>query len=307
MCKKAAEVPKTSCSATIYDHCDIMLGKVRDYVPWYGMVRVLNILEGVSGDNDDGYPGSRPKQCTAASPRRPTSGQKANFRLVRFFPAGDFSWLAPKDISKLQQHEIEAYINEPLKKSDDLLTSYKFALDPLEWDKHKAEQAEAAASGGVVDEVDQLDSENEKPKKRKRDSEDGASARKCKTSTAGDTKKKALPKGRKVGKKKENVESEDDGEADEDVGTSKKGTSHPQRRKLREIKKSTMRGKFFLGDVANDPEALKVREWQHRLQKTFLSNEGGPKEEHMPEMDKLFHTVKAYQPITIRYLTVTTR
>ncbi|SJL18646.1 uncharacterized protein ARMOST_22243 [Armillaria ostoyae] len=248
-----------------------------------GIEAVDTLFEGVSGDNDDGYP--------------------ANFYLVRFFPAGDFSWLAPKDISKLQQHEIEAYINEPLKKSDDLLTSYKFALDPFEWDKHKAEQAEAAASGGVVDEVDQFDSENEKkPKERKRDSEDGASARRCKTSTAGDTKKKALPKGKKVGKKKENVEIEDDGEADEDVGTSKKGTSPPPAKKAKRDKEE-----HHEGDVANDPEALKVCEWQHRLQKTFLSNEGGPKEEHMPEMDKLFHTVKAYQPITIRYLTVTTR
>ena len=63
--------------------------------------------------------------------------------------------------------------------------------------------------------------------------------------TTGDVKK-ASPKSKKGETEKENVESEDDGEADEDVGTSKKGTSHPQRRKLREIKKSTMRVRRFL-------------------------------------------------------------
>lgn len=280
MSKKAAKVPKTSGSANIYDHRDIVLGKVRGYPPWPGMVV---------------DPNDAPQQVLDDRP----AGKKANFYLVRFFPAGDFSWLAPKDISKLQQHEIEAYINEPFKKSGDLLTGYKVALDPSEWEKRKAEQAEAAASEDVVDEVDQLDSENEeKPKKRKRDSEGGASARKRKTSTTGDAKKKAPPKGKKGGKKKDNVESEDDGEADEDVGTSKKGTSPPPAKKAKRDKEE-----HDEGDVANDPEALKVREWRHRLQKTFLSNKGDPKEEDMPEMDKLFRTVEAYQSITIHYLT----
>ncbi len=40
--------------------------------------------------------------------------------------------------------------------------------------------------------------------------------------TTGDVKK-ASPKSKKAGTEKENVESEDDGEADEDVGTCKKG------------------------------------------------------------------------------------
>ncbi|PBK64034.1 hypothetical protein ARMSODRAFT_893529, partial [Armillaria solidipes] len=141
------------------------------------------------------------------------------------------SWLALKDISKLQQYEIEAYINEPFKMSGDLLMGYKVVLDSSEWEKRKTEQPKAAASEDVVDEVDQLDSENEeKPKKRKRASEGGASARKRKTNTTGDTKKNASPKG-KIGGKKENVESKNDGKADEDVGTSKKGASPPLAKK----------------------------------------------------------------------------
>ncbi|KAK0436139.1 hypothetical protein EV421DRAFT_1833170 [Armillaria borealis] len=190
---------------------------------------MLNILEGTSGDNDDRYPGSRPKQCTTASPRRPTRRQK---KQTSTFPADDLYsfWLVPKDISKLQQHEIEAYINEPFKMSSDLLTGYKVVLDPSEWEKRKTEQAEAAASEDVINEVDQLNSKNEeKPKKRKWASEGGTSARKRKTNTTGNTKKNALPKGK--GGKKENVESENDGKADENVGTSKKGTSPPLAKK----------------------------------------------------------------------------
>lgn len=50
-------------------------------------------------------------------------------------------------------------------------------------------QAEAASLEDVVDEVDQLNSENEdKPKKWKRDSDGGASARKRKMSTMSDAK-----------------------------------------------------------------------------------------------------------------------
>ncbi|KAK0209346.1 hypothetical protein DFS33DRAFT_1380819 [Desarmillaria ectypa] len=185
---------------------------------------------------------------------------------------------------------LPSYINEPFKKSGDLLTGYTVALDPSYWEKLKAEQVEAAASEEVVDEVDQLDSENEeKPRKRKRDSEDGASDRKRKTSTTGDAKKEAPVKNKKGGKKKDNVESEDNGEAEEDVGTSKNGTSPPPVKKAKRGKDEHEKC-----DVAKDPEALKVREWRHGLQKTFSTNKGDPKEEDMPDMDVLFNTVEAY-------------
>ncbi|PBK60314.1 hypothetical protein ARMSODRAFT_839170, partial [Armillaria solidipes] len=95
-----------------YDHCDIVLGKVHDHPSWPGMVCVLNILESTSGDNN-GYPGSK----------------KANFYLVQIFPTGNFSLLVHKVISKLQQHEIEVYINESFKKLGDLLMGYKVALN----------------------------------------------------------------------------------------------------------------------------------------------------------------------------------
>lgn len=35
----------------------------------------------------------------------------------------------------------------------------------------------------------------------------------------------------------------------------------------------------FAAKVSTDPEAMKVRDWRHKLQKTFLSHKGNPKEE----------------------------
>ncbi len=61
----------------------------------------------------------------------------------------------------------------------------------------------------------------------------------------GNAKKKTPPKGKKGGKKKQNVESEDDGEADEDVGASKKGTSFPPTKKAKRDKEEHDEGASF--------------------------------------------------------------
>ncbi|PBK94450.1 hypothetical protein ARMGADRAFT_1079120 [Armillaria gallica] len=252
MSKKAAKEPKTSGSANIYDHRDIVLGKVCDYPLWPGM--------------------STPTMHRSKSLTTDIQAKKQTSTLCDFSLPAILSWLGCKNIFKLQQHEIEAYINDPFKQSY-----------PSEWEKCKAEQAEAA--------------NEEKPKKRKRDSEGGISARKRKTSTTGDAKKETPPKGKQGGKKKQNVESKDDDEADEDVSAGKKGTSLPPTKNAKRDKEEHNEG-----DVANNPEAPKVREWRHKFPKTFLSNKGNPKEEDMPQMDKLFRAVEAYQSITIHYI-----
>ncbi|KAJ7470935.1 hypothetical protein FB451DRAFT_1559455 [Mycena latifolia] len=55
---------------------------------------------------------------------------------------------------------------------------------------------------------------------------------------------------------------------------------------------------------ANDPEAVKVRQWRHKLQKTFLSNSKlPPDQDEMPEIDALFTTIEEYQNMTLDYLT----
>jgi hypothetical protein len=69
-----------------------------------------------------------------------------------------------------------------------------------------------------------------------------------------------------------------------------------------------------------DPEAVKVRDWRHKLQKTFLSNKGLPKQsvrasppisrlcslsaQDMAVLDTLFTTVETYEQMNIQYLSV---
>ena len=147
-----------------------------------------------------------------------------------------------KDISKLQIHEIEAFINEPSKKSGDLHKGYKIALDPDEWLAAQDARAREIAENEENEPVDQLDSDMDdevkpgKSKKRKRESDAAPSA---KTKAKGKPKKTSEePSGRKKpgtaksrkngAKSKAVIESEDEGgpEAeDEDSGPSKKPVS----------------------------------------------------------------------------------
>lgn len=165
------------------------------------------------------------------------------------------AWLVPKDMSRLQTHEIEAYLNEPSKRSGELLTGYKIALDPTKWEEEIAQVAEN-------EEVDQLgdDDEDGEPeaeedeslgiesnerdvemeasgkkvagKKRKRETEKkGASAKgralkkeKKESAEPKEKKEKKEPAAKKGGvkkgtKSKAMVESEDEGEKGEKAAT----------------------------------------------------------------------------------------
>ncbi|TFK61901.1 Tudor/PWWP/MBT [Pluteus cervinus] len=291
MSKKGAKQVKEMPS---YQTRDVVLGKVRGYPPWPGMVV-----------DPDGVPPGVAKERPAA--------KKIPFYCVRFFPTGDFAWLSPQDISKLQTHEIESYINEPYRKSGDLLNGYRIALDPTKWEEEQAQNA--AVDEEPSDEVDQLASEEDedgeskksaKSKKRKRESDAATASSKAKKapkSKVEPTKKSTGGKGRKNGtKSKAMVESEDEGDQaeaegeDEPAGSSRKASPPPT--------KKTKRDKEDEGDDASslDPEANKVREWRHRLQKTFLSNKQVPKNEDMPGLDQLFTTVENYEQMNIHYL-----
>ncbi|KAF8868464.1 hypothetical protein BD779DRAFT_1676673 [Infundibulicybe gibba] len=298
MNKKAAKTPK---EVLCYEIRDVVLGKVRGYPPWPGMV-------------------VDPETIPAVVAKERPGGKKTNFYCVQFFPTGDYAWLVGKDISKLQTHEIESYINEPYKKSGDLLAGYRIALDPTKWQSTRATVESSALEEEANAEIDQLETENEdgepkkqsKTKKRKRESDAAPSAKskpkqtRVKKEPAEGTKKKAsLAKSKKNGaKSKAMIESEDDGdheeaegEDDEDAGPSKKASPPPL--------KKTKREKEDDGDdskLTEDPEAVRVREWRHKLQKTFLSNKTPPKEEDMPALDNLFTTVEKYDKINIQYL-----
>ena len=210
----------------------------------------------------------------------------------------------------MKTHEIEAFINEPSKRSGELLDGYKVALNPAKWEEEQelkrahAEEEEANAEVDQLDEMDGLDADGDadadevpsKSKKRKRESETKAKAR-TKSSAKKDkdsdsTKRKAA--GRRNGaRSKALVESEDDGAAeadgddDDDAGPSKRAASPPAAKKA---KKDDDRAYscafhsliFYAPSIAlaSDPEAVRVRDWRHKLQKTFLNDKGtGPKPE----------------------------
>jgi len=159
----------------------------------------------------------------------------------------------PKDISKLQSHEIQSYISEPNKKSEELLQGYRIALDPTKWEEEREAARRLAVEEEANAEVDQLDSEEDgsgdldedvkvkKSRKRKRDLDAvSVSTKGKKTPKKTDTTKQKKSNGKKNGPKKSNemVESEEeDGNlvpADATVmGMSGRGSSPPQKRPKR--------------------------------------------------------------------------
>ncbi|TFY65264.1 hypothetical protein EVJ58_g2092 [Rhodofomes roseus] len=286
MSKKGNKAQAKETKDTSYQFRDVVLAKIRGYPPWPGM-------------------GERPN----------AKSKKGTWFCVRFFPAGDYGWIVPRDISKLQPHEIQAYINEPYKKSADLLQGYRIALDPTEWEKEREAMPTARRRRATMTRR----SPSLRPKKRKRDSEatPAKSKAKPKTPKKGSaepaTKKKApSTKAKKNGhKSKALVESEDEGGAeaeDENAGPSKQASPPPTKKAKREKEgKESKEGKD--GEegedsaLAADPEASKVREWRHKLQKAFLNAKALPKDEDMPALDQLFSTVENYQNMSIQYLT----
>ncbi|KAH9859001.1 hypothetical protein C2E23DRAFT_717222 [Lenzites betulinus] len=298
MSKKGAQSQNKDQS---YSVRDIVLAKVRGFPPWPGMIV-----------DPDSVPASVAKERPNAKTK------KGNWYCVRFFPVGDYAWMVPKDISRLQHHEIEAFISEPHKRSGELMKGYRIALDPKPWEDERdaalveAQEAEAEA------EVDQLDSDGEaeaddddeapkkRTKKRKRDSEVApktkAKAKKDSTEPAVKKRPAAAPKGKKNGpKSKAVVESEDEGAAED----GEREGSGPSKRSSPPPAKKAKRDKDDDADspLNNDPEAIKVREWRHKLQKAFLNNKALPKEDDMPALDQLFTTVETYEHMTIEYLT----
>lgn len=178
--------------------------------------------------------------------RRPVC-QYYSFPLAPLILASS-AWLVSKDISKLKTHEIEAYINEPHKKSGDLLTGYRIALDPSKWEKERETADLAAVEQEDNAPVDQLESDNEndgakkpaKTKKRKRDSEAPTPKPKAKSKSKGDKKVPQSRAKRNGAKSKEMVESEDEGEPeaeaeeDEEAGSSAKAAPPPSKKPKRE-------------------------------------------------------------------------
>ncbi|KAL1743767.1 hypothetical protein HDZ31DRAFT_40179 [Schizophyllum fasciatum] len=276
MSKKASKAPKTS---PTYALGDVVLGKVRGYPSWPG--RIVD-------------PNSVPPSVTKERP----PGKKATCYCVQFFPKGDYAWLYPKDISKLQKHEIEAHLADPpnAKAKGELNEGYKIALDPEPWAAELAERIQAVTGEDededAENEVDELEgsegSSDSKSKKRKRESDAGnrkkAAAKKAtakKEAAGGEGKKKAGRKGQT--KSKAHVESEDE-------ANPKDAKEEPPAKRKRE------------DDGESDPEAVKFKEWRHKLQKTFLGKTEA-KAADMPDIDAILTKIENYGEIPTVALT----
>ena len=69
--------------------------------------------------------------------------------------------MTPKEISHLQKHEIEAYINEPHRKTPDLLEGYKIALDPAEWLTRMRLRSQVGSTYAEEAMIDELEDEED--------------------------------------------------------------------------------------------------------------------------------------------------
>ncbi|KAF7305782.1 PWWP domain-containing protein [Mycena chlorophos] len=278
--KRSASTAKKNEPEETYETGDIVLGKLRGYPPWPSRV--------VDPDNV-------PKSVTRERP----GNRKTTAYVVRFFPAGDYSWLSASELTRLTTDECEKYIadnevSEGSKGKKELLEGYRACLDPDAWEKEH-DSAPPAKKGGRKKKVVEEDDDDEDEDAAAEDDDDESTGKKRKRTSSSKAKpSSSKKKGGKKGKKsKETVESEDEGADD--------GDAEP---KERPSKKSKSEKEPVNPKLENDPEALKVREWRHKLQKVFLpSNKQMPKEEDMPSVDELFTVVEQYQHMSIEYLT----
>ncbi|KAJ7150147.1 hypothetical protein C8R43DRAFT_1006428 [Mycena crocata] len=279
-----------------FDTREVVLGKIRGFPPWPGMVV---------------DPETVPE---AVSKERPASKKSAVYA-VRFFPTGDYAWLPPKELKRLTPGEIAAFVEGGAaggggRKTGDLMEGYRKALDPEAWEEEHAANPPAAKrrksnskakkreDGDEKDELAADEAADEEDEEAAEDEEQKVGKKRKRAGSDAPAKGKAKPKALKAtaaknGKKsKAVVESEDDAAEEAEAEGEEK----------RVAKKSKVAD--GVSELESDPEALRVREWRHKLQKIFLSNKsGGPKEDEMPAVDTLFTTVEEFQNMTIGYLT----
>ncbi|KAK7029295.1 hypothetical protein R3P38DRAFT_2622264 [Favolaschia claudopus] len=228
---------------------DVVLAKVRGYPAWPAMV--------VDPDN---VPND-------VANKRP-SGRKSNVYCVRFMPAGDYSWLPPKELERLTPTMIHNFVNNA-KKDGDLKDGYKIALDPTTWEREHAvspaaqDNCEGRNKAKMEDELIDEEGERELPQLKN-----------GKTGEEKESQKESKP----------TVQREDETRAS--AGMEADNIN------------------LVTAELESNPEALKVRNWRHQLQKTFLSkNNIPPKADEMAKIDVLFKTIEDYEGITMAYLT----
>ncbi|ODN73165.1 hypothetical protein L202_07730 [Cryptococcus amylolentus CBS 6039] len=230
---------------------DIVLARLRGYPPW--PARIAD-------------PETLPRNVLKQRP-----GKSPAIFCTQFFPAGDFAWLASKDIKPLPSSDITSFLSQSHRKSAGALrVAYSTAQDPSEWDEQQeAARRQEEAEEEEVDELEDEEEEKVKGGKRKRKEE--------KEVVGG---KKAVGK---KGKKEEEPKS-------------KKAKAAPTKGKA-EQKEEAEKKK----EGEDDPVSLKVKGWRHVLQKAFLGN-SMPSAESIHSFDETFREIENYEEMTIEAL-----
>ncbi|KJA23393.1 hypothetical protein HYPSUDRAFT_163339 [Hypholoma sublateritium FD-334 SS-4] len=140
MSKKA---PKSAKEVRKYNIGDPVLGKMRGYAPWPGII-------------------VDPADAPPVVQRDQPPNKRSTTYCILFFPQGDYGWLSPNDLSFLQRGEIEAFLaDETKKRNNNLRMGYRIALDPAAWMTERAVTAAAAQEAEENAQVDQLASDED--------------------------------------------------------------------------------------------------------------------------------------------------
>ncbi|KAJ7907375.1 hypothetical protein B0H13DRAFT_2273696 [Mycena leptocephala] len=264
---------------------DIVLGKVRGWPAWPGMVVDPNTVP------------------RAVSKERPSN--KNVVYPIRFFIMGDYAWLSPTELSHLPPAQIDAFVSGTEQGRADLMEAYRKALDPAAWEEELTANPPAAKKPRTKSKASQDDEETEEDTAADEDeieeeAEQEKAGKKRKRAPPAPSKIKAAKakKGGKAKKSKAAVESEDEaGEEGEGEGEESEGEGEKRANKKAKVAEESS------AKLESDPAALMVHKWRHKLQKTLLSsNKALPKEEIMPAVDALFTTIEGYQNMSIEYL-----
>ncbi|KAG9124704.1 hypothetical protein FRC07_010563 [Ceratobasidium sp. 392] len=310
-----------------YEVGNVVIGKVKGYPPWPG-----EIIDPEAAPKK--VKAERPvsKKVTFYCVRFFPVGDHS------WLPTKDVSRLLPHEIqayitepSKKKGDLLEGYkiANDPhawRKEKDDLAAR----------EKELEESGRMPESGADHDELEEDEDADEdssgagkkaKPKKRKRESaaavKESAEEKKGKRKRASEQLVKQRRGKGGAKKSAEHIESEDEedsaksgaGGAAEKPTSSKADKERPAKRAKKESIAPSAPNKFAAaaaattnadedGDdaaMASDPEAAKVKEWRHKLQRAFLTKTA-PAAEEMAGLDAVFTTVENYDKMTVEYL-----
>lgn len=203
----------------------------------------------------------------------------AGYYCVMFMPTGDFGWTTGKDISLLTEDKITKWLENG--KKGQLYKGYELAKSPESWLVERKKQLIAQAEAEANAEEDELQAEDaEKSSKKRKGAAEPKASRKKKADKEEDSSSK---KKRATKKRKADEESEDE---------------KPSKKKA---KKEEEEDETFAA-LANDPEAIKIKDWRHQLQRAFLRDNAKPEASSLPEYDETFNIIENYQGLTIQYL-----